>query len=301
MTYPKLQHYLPRCYLEGFSQRGMVWIFDREKGEYRKQSTANAAAQNHFYTWTKADGNRDFAIEEWLSKEVEAPFKAILAKLEKRNALTNEDRTRLALFVAVLKFRTPEFRRNCLFMTGAILKESLARACRIPEFAERLLVGAPDGITAETLPDFAEKHFSIKVHDNFHLKTMVEQALRQAAILNKLNWIVFHCPERKSFVTTDAPFVIVLPPEKRGEPVGVLVPDAVKLIPLSEKICLAMTDLGTGFEHRSIGREETREINCALTYECERLVIGPSDALIRSLVPHTGVDKRKAQLRVKVE
>jgi len=297
---PKLQHYLPVCYLDGFSRNGKLWVFDRDKYEYRPQGTRNTAAEKHFYTLTGKDGDQDFVVERWLSEKVETHFPPLLRKLENAEPLTPYDKTRLGLFISVLKVRTPEFARNFTRMASDLMKLKLVYACRIPEIAQRFLKDAPESIKAEynveNFAEFAQKHITVKPHSNERLRNMLRLALRHQKYIRSMDWIVYHSPPETSFVTTDAPFVIVPSPD-HGGPFGLLTPNTLKIVPLSGRICLMMTEPGTAITHRDLTREQVREFNRVLACDCERFLIGRDEALVRSLVASTEIDAPRSPFR----
>lgn len=57
MSTPKRHHYLPRFYLDRFTDRGRLYLFDREEAEHRIQTPKNTAVQTHFYTADMPDGS----------------------------------------------------------------------------------------------------------------------------------------------------------------------------------------------------------------------------------------------------
>src|SRR3990172_4082884 len=72
---PKRQHFLPKFYLEGFTNNGMVAVFDRELNEIRVQQPVNTCVIGHFYTMEDAAGRKRFELEQLLSEyETKASF-----------------------------------------------------------------------------------------------------------------------------------------------------------------------------------------------------------------------------------
>lgn len=51
MSKPKRHHFLPEFYLNGFTREGLLCVFDRETGEYRRQAPKNTAVIGHFYAF----------------------------------------------------------------------------------------------------------------------------------------------------------------------------------------------------------------------------------------------------------
>ncbi len=55
---PKRHHFIPKRYLEGFCRDGFLSVYDREKGEYRRQTPKNTALQTHYYSLEDEHGRR---------------------------------------------------------------------------------------------------------------------------------------------------------------------------------------------------------------------------------------------------
>ena len=64
---PRRHHYPPRFYLNGFSRDDLLWIYDCELNEIRQQIPINTAVERDYYSIEDEDGNRNNAVEEYLS------------------------------------------------------------------------------------------------------------------------------------------------------------------------------------------------------------------------------------------
>jgi hypothetical protein len=74
LTGPKRQHFLPRFYLENFSANGLIAVYDREQ----------------------------------CLSEYEGKAKPVIDKLAAREAINGDERTDLAIFIALAAMRTPD-------------------------------------------------------------------------------------------------------------------------------------------------------------------------------------------------
>src|SRR4051794_33537687 len=108
---PKRHHYLPQFYLDGFTRGGLLWLFDRKKNEFRKQTPINTAVESGFYTIRTMDGSNSDAVEETLAM-IEGAVKPAIDRLDAGAPISDEDRGWTATFIATLFLRTPGFRRN---------------------------------------------------------------------------------------------------------------------------------------------------------------------------------------------
>jgi hypothetical protein len=124
LTGPKRQHFLPRFYLEGFTRDGLVAVFDREKNEIRLQQPVNTAVIGHFYTMEDAEGRRRFELEALLS-EYEGKAKPVINKLVGAAPdLSADERSNLAIFIALAATRTPDMVHSVQALNGEMVKET---------------------------------------------------------------------------------------------------------------------------------------------------------------------------------
>lgn len=118
---PRRHHFLSEFYLNGFARDGMLWLYDREKKEFRRQPPNKTAVEKDYCTVLNKDGEMDFGIEEFLS-QIESRAKPVIAKLEARENITPDERFNLACFVSLLMCRTPKFEREIKEISDATHK-----------------------------------------------------------------------------------------------------------------------------------------------------------------------------------
>ena len=112
MVTAKRHHYLPQFYLERFSDTDhLLWVFDRDRNEFRKQLPKDTAVQGYYYSFTDEDGNRRNDIEEFFSK-VESETKPLLERIDRGELLSDEDKSTLSVFIAFQKTRVPDFEKG---------------------------------------------------------------------------------------------------------------------------------------------------------------------------------------------
>lgn len=137
MSVPRKHHYLPEFYLKGFCPNAHLWVYDREKGESRKLYPETAAIRKGFYTVEGPEGERDHREVERRLGVVENQAAPAIRKLDAKGMLELRERYALAMFVALLKFRTTAFERQT-----AELDEVLSN----PEAAKELLAPSVEGV-----------------------------------------------------------------------------------------------------------------------------------------------------------
>jgi hypothetical protein len=87
-------HYVPRKYLRGFCQPGSdrtVWQYDKLLDKFAPVSVANAANENGFYSDD---------VEAKLADLIENPANVVIDKLRAGHAIADDDRARLAIYIA---------------------------------------------------------------------------------------------------------------------------------------------------------------------------------------------------------
>lgn len=295
LTGPKRQHFLPRFYLHNFSTDGLVAVYDREKDEVRLQQPENTGVIGHFYTMEDAEGRRRYELEQLLA-EYEGKAKPVIDKLAAQEPVDADERTDLAIFIALGTTRTPDVVDSLKAFNAGVVTDVMKRlfddvddvAARLredPDFADK---------TEDAL--FAEAKLMVDMAQNDGMKVMTEHrwavgmaiqlALEIAPILADRDWVVLHCEnDKKSFVTTDAPVFLttMAPRANKFWGVGFGNADALVFFPLKESCTLAMFGNSGDLRHAEASTEKVRQLNLGMAARCQRFVIGRDEALVRSL------------------
>ncbi len=103
---PINQHYLPRVYLNCFSDpEKRVWVYDKETCRCERKSTKTIACEHHLYTNLQND-KEDYSIENWLG-QIETKYGRIIPKVRNKEEISVEEKRSLAQFIATQKVRVP--------------------------------------------------------------------------------------------------------------------------------------------------------------------------------------------------
>jgi hypothetical protein len=306
---PRRHHFLSEFYLNGFARDGMLWLYDRERKEFRHQPPKNTAVEKDFYAFENEKGEKDFSVEEHLSA-IESKAKVAIEKLENRQEISPDERLYLAHFVALLMVRSPKFDRVVNEIADSAAKHIVKYATPTVAAAGDLVrahnkkTGSKE-ISAESMYAFIhDEKFKMVMGRNFVIGTMLETAQKVTLEVAMMDWMVVHADERTAFITTDEPIGFIVPDEFRqsGEPVlGLGSQKITKLVPLSQTVALLLGRCGGGFGHFEFSREQIRDFNLTVAIECDRYVIGRDEALVRSIVIQSKVDKMNPGTRMKVE
>ncbi len=298
MSNPKRHHYLPVSYLNRFTtegtEQGKLWVYDIKQRQFRIQTPHNTGVQSYYNAVLQDDGTRNYEIEKSFS-QIEGDARAVIHKIEEREQIDERDRGVLSLFVAAQNLRVPEFEDEVaktiegpLRMAGQMSFATLERAKdTLAKFEKD--TGAPLGATAEQMMEYFQRDtYTLEFHRNESLRMMVNLMGDMAKHFARMDWMFFHAPKDRTFITTDSPFCVMQPtdwndmPKWYGYGYGTL--GTRKIMPLSAKICLIMFDPGTHTEHFDGTEAGVRAINLHLAAEAYRFVIARNEGLIRSLV-----------------
>ena len=311
MNEPKRHHYLPQMYLRGFANGERVWVYDREKSEYREQGVVNTAVQRDYYAVTDASGAKNRDLEGILAG-IEGKAAEAIRLADQRAALSEEQRAALAVFVALLKVRTPNFEKSFADAQDKLFKKILKATMNSEErIAASIAAYERDKgkklplAPKELLDLFQGGQFRIEPHRNQSVALMIELSSEFALLPAQMDWVFAHPPEGSQFITSDVPFGII--PPKDWKPggllsgVGILTPGAVKAIPLTRRTLLLTFDKGDITRHAAMTEAVVRDFNVATAARTERFAIGTDRTLLESLVPAAGINKRGTGPRMRVD
>lgn len=301
---PKRQHFLPKFYLEGFTKDGMVAVFDRALNEIRVQQPVNTCVIGHFYTMEDSSGRKRFELEQLLS-EYEDKASLVIKKLDAKEVINMDERSDLAIFVALAACRTPDIVDSLKAFNATLIKDMSKKMFADVDTAKAIMRGGPGApSTEEELEAEARELVEFVSSDQYVVTTRhkwavgmaMQMAFNIAPIFAGRDWIIVHRDNaKKSFVTTDALVLLttVAPREKSFWGIGFGNTDALVLFPLSGSCILMMFGNGGTLKHVTAGNEQIRHINLGISNHCQRFVIGCHEALVRSLANHLGLASKE--------
>ena len=306
LTGPKRHHFLPQSYLEGFTRDGKLAVYDREKDEVRVQQPINTGVIGHFYTLEDREGRRRFELEEMFS-DLEGKVSPVLKKLAKREDISADERSNMAIYVAMATFRTPDFIDSLKAINSGLIGDMAKRMFSDVEQVKENLRGKPEAPKneselkdeAERLVDFAQSDaYQVVTDHKWAVSMAVKMALEIAPILAGRNWFVLHCPnEKKSFITSDAPAILttVTPRENSFYGIGYANDDALVIFPLAHSCLLVICGNDGGFGHVKADEKHCRQINMTIADRCQRFLIARDAVLVRSLAKNLKLATKKWQ------
>lgn len=309
LSNPKRHHYLPIFYLINFCEKGFLWVYDRNKNEYREQAPINTAIQKKYYSFIGRDDKEHFEIENEVLSNIESDTKPIIDKINNKEIISLYEKIILAIFISFLHLRTPGFEKEINEIFEKFIKIFAKYCFPTEEYTKKIIKKAVSNnkqkdVSPKKLMDFVNKeNYKVKVHRDFSLKMMYNLAQELPIDLIQMDWQFCYSPKKSSFVTSDNPFVLIPSCNYKKEGVcglGIRVPGVKKIIPLTQKVCLVIYDKGDNIENKDIPSREVEEINSYITKNCDRFLISRDKVLLEKLIKITNIDKTKTKSRAKV-
>lgn len=262
---PKRNHYLAEFYLKGFcNSSGLLWLYDFQRGEYRRQKPRNIGVETNLYALYTRDGRKDVSTERMLS-DVEGVTKPVIEKIERKSRLSLADRNIIATFVALMYARVPRFRDRLMKNFSDVLDDPDVPAKERADLARQI----------------GEKGFRQAVF----IERMLDTSLEFASQFSQMDWVIGLAPDEKSFITGDDPFTPIADENYSGSlgDFQMTTPGIVKVLPLTKKSCLFFLDRGTSTEYWELSAADVRKANCNTAFTSHRFIAGRDKGLLVSL------------------
>ncbi len=244
----KRHHTVPKCYLENFTDNdGFVWVLDTKDNIFRIKPE-NILLEHHFYTITLKDGEKSLVVEDTLAN-IEGAYIAIFQnKIEKNLPLTNEERAKVAVFVAALYIRTSPYREGLRGALGTLrnsIEDWKKQFETMSEESKQAMAAIPSSGKGESISiDDLDKYLGN--FNEHHSMNVIKQLPEIAQLIFDMKWAIWR-DTNSNFVTSDDPVVLLRPESVRkygvnaiGSRPGLLYKDTELSLPLSrDRLLLA--------------------------------------------------------------
>lgn len=296
----KRHHYIPQFFLKNFSIDGQnVWLFDRYKKEYRKQSTRKIASENKFYTCEVNE--REENLEDLLSK-IEGYASPILEKLASEQEITMQEKADFAMFISIMKVRVPDFKKTTEEGGEKMYKKMNKIIFSNKKHVEQMLKKQGIKLSKENLKDLIDfardgRRYYVEFPANYWLGMMLKLSLEVAKLFTDMDWRVFHFDKKYALITSDNPVVLVPPADYDPNliyGVGLITRGARKVFSLTPNTCLIITDLNKNPTIRHVNVEDKnvfRSINYVTARNSDRFVYSPGKGKLEKIVKNTKIDE----------
>jgi hypothetical protein len=255
---PKQHHYIPQFYLNKFSNDNAnkngkrIYVLNKIAQEDRIKflPIKTIASQQNLYTYKTKDGKKE-TLEDLFSM-IEGKAAEVIRKIEKKKELSREDRNNFSLFLSLLWIRVPyakdKFEKQTRELYEVISRKMVAMTPResMKEFfRKRGKIFTDDEI--DDLKDFAmnrkRSKIEVDVPHEYWIKTMLKLSVDILPALEITDWEFWIATKPFAFITSDNPFIL-MPGRRMGplEGLGLLTPDAKKIVPITANICLVMNE-----------------------------------------------------------
>jgi hypothetical protein len=275
---PKAQHYIPKFYLKGFTDKqGRLWVCEKFK-PIRSSKPKHEAHRPDYYTHAE-QGQRDETAEDTL-EAIESRAAPVVCKLANPAFRpTPELMGHVYLFIAFMFARVPIMREYLDKLLGQVVREEQLSRARDKDTFHKLCAdmeretGKLLGIDHEELHQCVLKgeYEIVQTSTAFNLGSMFESALRVARELQNFGYQVLYAPKGEFFLTSDAP-VFTLQPDGTGLAsfgMGFGWSDVEVHFPLNKRACLRLKR-GIGPEAVGVTNPAVVQINRATMMNASR-------------------------------
>lgn len=287
----KRHHYLPQCYLKGFSKpkkRGKVQavqVYDRN-GKTFNTNIINIATKGGFNR-IEVDGQSPDALEQGIAK-FESDLAPAIARITESQSLADEkDKQLLLNLIAAASVRVPRQRENIRDFHERVAYRTLELATATPErweaqkqqMAEKGIAAGDDVPYEELRKAILDRSFRLSLANEWHID--LEMAGVDAILPTLMNrkWGVLVAPsDSPGFITSDNPVVLMFTdPAMRGGIYGPGhgMPGTEIVFPVSNRITLVGTFEGDN-KTIKVSADTVAGVNGAMVAYCDRQVYAPT-------------------------
>lgn len=212
-------HFLPRCYLEGFTDPadGKLWAIGPPDRRVIRLLPKNAARERNMYRATFKEGHSgDPDIAEKALSHLEGEFSDIVRRIEKGEfPRIEKDRVDLATFIAFMETRIPEWQRLRGEHFLRFMKEKMREQASDPEKWDAMMTKICEMKGLDLSPEEREEHRlqTLDIDKNFNatvrkgsfpVKEMFDIAEYLWPIIYRMNWHIVKTAT-PSFCTSSRP------------------------------------------------------------------------------------------------
>lgn len=214
---PRRHHYVPKCWLAGFSdtgdKQGRLFVTDFKRRNQWGAVPGTAGFIRDFYRLEDEHVDDPILAEKALS-QIEDAIAPVLRSIDRdKRRPTHEELESLLYFIAIQWSRVPAFRPFVLNLFEKISHEKIGEMLESPESLRRALLDAgmdPDapGAEYEKMKRFHDdKAYTLTAPTDWYVKEAFEAVERVIPGLKKRYWTTLISPSG-SFVGSDNPVIL---------------------------------------------------------------------------------------------
>lgn len=250
---PRHHHYLPQCYLKGFSKaqskKSKIQVYDFRRNKHFETIARNVGGERDFNR-IDLEGVDPTGLETRFAS-FEGELAKSLARVNEKKALSEEDRMYVLNLAAMMLLRTPQmrqhWRQNLSSLAETIMSVQLSSEGAFEASRQEMLEGGYEGpdVTFEEAKDFFErKEYTFNVKREYHIYMELQMLIPTIEALSQRNWLLLHTDDKTDpFITSDNPVILTwknpedIPPFYRNSP-GLAMSDTSVYFPVSSRVML---------------------------------------------------------------
>lgn len=211
MNITRRSHYIPKFYLKNFTVNNLLYEYNKINGNIERKSPRGVGYQPNFNIFIDYHLRKNEGLENFLSFNDDKAAVAI-QKIIKNEILINQEMVDFMVFMSMIKFRVPKFKRyvkenflekekNDFFIEYKSIKK---RKEFIEDFNKK--TGMNTNLTADNF--FEKVYVSDKAfEDSVFFSYMINNGLNNAKEFIKKDWYFIETYGDKFFITSDDPLV----------------------------------------------------------------------------------------------
>jgi hypothetical protein len=242
---PRLQHYVPQLLLRRFAGKdGKVWGYDAQTKKMFYAAPKGLAAEGYFYGSDERHATpASLAIENWLSKVIEAPGAGAITALLKREHLSVEKVHAFFRFVAAQMQRTPVSLKRTTDNSAPVFQETAERILKYHKearaniIAEIKATGATEAEIADVTRIMDEGAIEVTPTREFAVASALDLWSIIAPELSRMKWTFGEIDKSdEDLVIGDHPVTLVDVGGNAPAPLGIKNPNIEIAMPLSPRV-----------------------------------------------------------------
>ncbi|MDH1012235.1 DUF4238 domain-containing protein [Pseudomonas nicosulfuronedens] len=283
MSEPKKHHYVPRSYQELFRnlETNEIYRLDMSTGKSTRSNPENTLYKKHLYTLENPPkGIERTHIENPLLSELDDRFVKAIRELD--NDIKSVDKETLSICVSFLRNRTPsrieEFGQHAAENQLNDIYNHILLDPQKTEQAKQI------GFELTSFENFKSslQGITVSAGNDYNLQGFLVSSSFLSSSFFEKKWTLL-VSNSKSFITSDKP---VTATEIIDDDSGQI--SQFYLIPLSSRFCIKSHFFDGDIDIIEIGDEEIDEVNMAIAYCAQQLIVGPSEPQLQKLFENIG-------------
>jgi hypothetical protein len=252
VTTPRKHHYVPQCYLSGFTiepASTRLYVLDKESGRSYPSRIGDAGCERDFYIIELEDDGDPFAIEKFFSTIEAGGAEAIRHLIERRAVPEGDLYGKFVNFLAVMTVRGPAvldaIEKPFAHAMKSILYQVTGSREMFDRMMEKLKAEGKDvsGVTYESMRAFVRSDDCVvTMGQNFRMSSLLEMLKTVGPLLAARKWTVVAAADGvPDFICSDRPVTLSWNRAELLHPFyspGLGLKDTTVMFPVSRRLAL---------------------------------------------------------------